>query len=84
MPRGAGVAGEDFTVQVSPQTDPEKAGAAAADKHWPTRMLYMASLPQVVDLPRVTDNLNFKGRYVKADWKLFRHGDGVTTGTGHC
>lgn len=71
LPWGAGVAGEQSTAQINPHPEAARGEAAAADKHSLPRMLYVASLAQVVYLPGVTDNLYFEGKQVKVDWKLF-------------
>lgn len=84
LPWGAGVPGEEFTAQISPHPGTARGEAATADKRSLPRMLYVASLAQVVCLPRETDNLYFEGKQVKVDWNWFKYGDGVTTGTCHC
>lgn len=67
LPWGAGVAGEQSTAQINPHPEAARGEAAAADKHSLPRMLYVASLAQVVYLPGVTDNLYFEGKQVKVD-----------------
>lgn len=44
----------------------------------------LVSLTQIGSLPQVTDDLYFKGRQVRTDWKLCEHGEGLTTDVCHC